>query len=85
MKATFSEALKRVAAKFGVGRYLYRLPAHWYDWDHNKKHFTKPPHPCLSPSAGTAPAASEAWAAVRGLAWTASLSQSWVDSATLTT
>src|SRR5262245_29923246 len=28
-KAAFSDALKRAAVKFGVGRYLYRLPAQW--------------------------------------------------------
>lgn len=26
LKATFRDALKRAAVKFGVGRYLYRLP-----------------------------------------------------------
>ena len=27
LKAAFSDALKRAAVKFGIGRYLYRLPA----------------------------------------------------------
>jgi hypothetical protein len=33
LKAAFSDALKRAAVKFGVGRYLYRLPAAWVDYD----------------------------------------------------
>jgi len=32
-KAAFSDALKRAAVKFGVGRYLYRLPKVWADLD----------------------------------------------------
>jgi hypothetical protein len=43
LKAAFSDALKRAAVKFGVGRYLYRLPAHWVDYDREKKHFTGRP------------------------------------------
>src|SRR5881275_1046881 len=27
LKAAFSDALKRAAVKFGIGRYLYRLPS----------------------------------------------------------
>jgi hypothetical protein len=33
LKAAFSDALKRAAVKFGVGRYLYRLPKLWADLD----------------------------------------------------
>jgi hypothetical protein len=29
--------------KFGVGRYLYRLPAQWVDYDPHKRQFVKPP------------------------------------------
>ena len=29
LKAAFSDALKRAAVKFGIGRYLYRLPQQW--------------------------------------------------------
>lgn len=43
MKAAFSDALKRAAVKFGIGRYLYRLPAAWADYDPVKKQFTQPP------------------------------------------
>ena len=43
MKAAFSDALKRAAVKFGVGRYLYRLTAVWADYDPMKKQFTSPP------------------------------------------
>ncbi len=43
MKAAFSDALKRAAVKFGVGRFLYRLPSQWVDYDPQKKRFVKPP------------------------------------------
>jgi hypothetical protein len=42
-KAAFSDALKRAAVKFGVGRYLYRLPSQWCDFDPHKKQFTRTP------------------------------------------
>ena len=43
MKAAFSDALKRAAVKFGIGRYLYRLQAVWTDYDPMKKQFTQLP------------------------------------------
>ena len=43
LKAAFSDALKRAAVKFGIGRYLYRLPATWCEYDAQKKQFTRPP------------------------------------------
>lgn len=43
LKAAFSDALKRAAVKFGIGRYLYRLPAVWTDYDPQKKQFTQTP------------------------------------------
>lgn len=47
-KAAFSDALKRAAVKFGIGRYLYRLPQQWCDYDPQKRQFastpTLPPH-----------------------------------------
>jgi hypothetical protein len=42
-KASISDALKRAAVKFGIGRYLYRLPTQWVDYDPQKKQFTRPP------------------------------------------
>ncbi len=42
-KAAVSDALKRAAVKFGIGRYLYRLGAQWVDYDTQKKKFVKPP------------------------------------------
>ncbi len=42
-KAAFSDALKRAAVKFGVGRYLYRLPAQWADFDPAKRQFLRLP------------------------------------------
>lgn len=43
LKAAFSDALKRAAVKFGIGRYLYRLPAQWVDYDGVKKQIVSPP------------------------------------------
>ena len=43
LKAAFSDALKRAAVKLGVGRYLYRLPRQWVDYDPTKKQFVKLP------------------------------------------
>jgi hypothetical protein len=43
MKAAFSDALKRAAVKFGIGRYLYRLPAQWFDYDPQRRQFVRPP------------------------------------------
>lgn len=42
-KASFSDALKRAAVKFGIGRYLYRLPSQWVDYDPHKRRFLKEP------------------------------------------
>lgn len=42
-KAAVSDALKRTAVKFGIGRYLYRLPQQWCDYDPQKKKFIRPP------------------------------------------
>lgn len=43
LKAAFSDALKRAAVKFGIGRYLYRLSAQWVDYDPVKKQIVAPP------------------------------------------
>lgn len=43
LKAAFSDALKRTAVKFGVGRYLYRLPSVWADYDVAKRQFVQTP------------------------------------------
>jgi hypothetical protein len=43
LKAAFSDALKRAAVKFGIGRYLYRLPAQWVDYDTQRRQFVHPP------------------------------------------
>ena len=43
LKAAFSDALKRAAVKFGVGRYLYRLPSQWVDYDPVKKQLVQIP------------------------------------------
>jgi hypothetical protein len=42
-KAAFSDALKRAAVKFGIGRYLYRLGHQWCDYDPVKKQFAGRP------------------------------------------
>jgi hypothetical protein len=43
LKAAFSDALKRAAVKFGIGRYLYRLPQQWVDYDTTRKQFVNRP------------------------------------------
>lgn len=42
-KAAFSDALKRAAVKFGMGRYLYRLKPQWVDYDPQKRQFVGVP------------------------------------------
>ncbi|GAA5514918.1 hypothetical protein Dcar01_03682 [Deinococcus carri] len=37
LKAAASDALKRCAVHFGIGRYLYDLPKQWVDWDDQKR------------------------------------------------
>lgn len=37
MKAAFSDALKRAAVKFGIGRYLAKFPHEWTDYDPARK------------------------------------------------
>ena len=43
LKAAVSDSLKRAAVHLGVGRYLYRLPRQWADYDPQKRQFVKPP------------------------------------------
>lgn len=43
LKAAFSDALKRAAIKFGVGRYLYSLPKAWVAYDPQKKKMLERP------------------------------------------
>ncbi len=43
LKAAFSDALKRVAVKFGIGRYLYRLSGQWVGYDPKRKQLTGKP------------------------------------------
>lgn len=45
LKAAFSDALKRAAVKFGIGRYLYSFPKVWCDYDPQEKRFVKKPIP----------------------------------------
>lgn len=53
-KAAVSDALKRAAVKFGVSRYLYRLPSQWCDYDPQKKQLVG--KPALLAPAQVAPA-----------------------------
>jgi hypothetical protein len=43
LKAAVSDSLKRAAVKYGIGRYLYRLPAQWVDYDAQRKQFKTTP------------------------------------------
>lgn len=41
-KAAYSDAFKRAAVKFGLGRFLYTLPKVWGDYDSAKRRFSEP-------------------------------------------
>jgi hypothetical protein len=56
-KAAFSDALKRAAVKFGIGRYLYRLKPQWVDYDPKARQIVSTPR---LPSSAQAPAAAPA-------------------------
>lgn len=43
MKSAFSDALKRAAVKLGIGRYLYRLPQQWVNYDPNTRQLLEIP------------------------------------------
>ena len=43
MKGAYSDALKRAAVKFGVGRYLYRLESQWVSYDEQRKRLAEVP------------------------------------------
>jgi hypothetical protein len=43
VKASFSDALKRTAVKFGIGRYLYRLPKQFVPYDTQRRQLVKTP------------------------------------------
>ncbi|MFQ3651080.1 MAG: Rad52/Rad22 family DNA repair protein [Gemmataceae bacterium] len=44
-KAAFSDALKRAAVKFGIGRYLYRLKPQWVAYDPQMRQILDTPVP----------------------------------------
>ncbi len=52
LKSAVSDALKRCAVHFGVGRSLYDTPPQWYGWDQGQKRWTEQPR---LPGAGPAP------------------------------
>jgi len=43
LKSAVSDALKRCAVHFGVGRYLYYLPSVWTPYDAQRRRFAEPP------------------------------------------
>ncbi|EKE02358.1 MAG: hypothetical protein ACD_20C00398G0011 [uncultured bacterium] len=43
LKSAVSDALKRAAVKFGIGRYLYRLPKTWCKYDNTRSEFLEIP------------------------------------------
>ncbi len=43
LKSAFSDALKRAAVKLGIGRYLYRLPQQWVDYDSQSRQLKATP------------------------------------------
>lgn len=42
-KAAVSDALKRAAVKWGISRYIYRLPHNWVDYDEKTRRILRPP------------------------------------------
>lgn len=42
-KSAYSDALKRAAVKWGIGRYLYRIPKQWVGYDAARKQLTEIP------------------------------------------
>jgi len=42
-KSAYSDALKRAAVKFGIGRYLYALPRRWVAYDAQRKRLVEDP------------------------------------------
>lgn len=43
LKSAFSDAIKRAAVQFGIGRYLYDLPMQWVEFDTKRRCFVKQP------------------------------------------
>lgn len=43
LKSAVSDAIKRTAVHFGIGRYLYYLPAQWAAYDPQKRRFIETP------------------------------------------
>lgn len=43
IKAAFSDALKRAAVHVGIGRYLYRIPQQWVDYDPQARELKQAP------------------------------------------
>lgn len=61
-KSAYSDALKRAAVKWGIGRYLYRIPKQWVGYDAARKQLTETPELpawALPGGAGSTNAASE--------------------------
>ena len=44
VKGGISDALKRAAVKFGIGRYLYKLPQFWVDLKPGGKYLAQTPN-----------------------------------------
>jgi len=63
LKSAVSDALKRCAVHFGIGRYLYYLPRLWAPYDAQRRQFTETPR--------LAPAAVERALAICGVPWKA--------------
>lgn len=63
-KSAYSDAFKRAAVKFGIGRYLYDFPKAWVDYDEKRKQLTVTPSlptwaiPAATPSPSPSPSTS---------------------------
>lgn len=65
MKAAFSDALKRAAVKYGIGRYIHQASQQWVDYDPVKRQFKGTPalpkyKPPVRATGGNPPAAQPA-------------------------
>src|SRR5262245_44642596 len=69
LKAAVSDALKRAAVKFGIGRYLSRHPVRGADYDPVKRRFPAPPRLAVlprRPGGGLSPRPTSSSSALRG-------------------
>jgi hypothetical protein len=60
LKAAYSDALKRAAVKFGIGRYLHRRQPQWVEYDPQRRQIVGKPRLPQGPAVQAAPVAAVA-------------------------